>query len=142
MTLSKRQRRNAVALLIAVGERNDDVMRGLEAERVCLLTLGSLIPSPVWRRRGPVPMQPGAASPDCGRSGHSMRHGLGRRVGRGRDSADVLGAGPAVAPVRPGSGFRAEWDGGTGMIDALGDEDDPGRPGLSASGRQPLGVAR
>jgi hypothetical protein len=77
MTQSERQRRKAVTLLIAVRERNDDVMRGLEAERDRLLTQGSLIPSPVWRRRGPKPTKPRAASPDCGQSGHSVRHGLG-----------------------------------------------------------------
>jgi hypothetical protein len=77
MTQSERQRRKAVTLLIAGRERNDDVMRGLEAERDRLLTQGGLIPSPVWRRRGPKPTTPRAAPPDCGQSGHSMRHGLG-----------------------------------------------------------------
>jgi hypothetical protein len=57
MTRSERRRREAVALLIAVGERNDDVRGGLEAERDCLLTQGSLIASPAWRQpgRGPRP---------------------------------------------------------------------------------------
>ena len=53
MTPSERQRRKAVTLLIAAREMNDDVMRGLEVERDCLLTQGSLIPSPVWERTRP-----------------------------------------------------------------------------------------
>jgi hypothetical protein len=56
------QRRKAVTLLIAMRKRNDDVMRGLEAERDRLLTLASLIPSPLWRRRGPTPTKPKVAS--------------------------------------------------------------------------------
>jgi hypothetical protein len=55
MTRGERQRRKAVTLLIGVREENEDAMRGLEAERVGLLTRGGLIPSPPWRRRGPKP---------------------------------------------------------------------------------------
>jgi len=62
MTRGERQHRTAVTLLIAVRKKNDDVMRGLEAERDRLLTQASLIPSPVWRRRGPPPTKPKAAS--------------------------------------------------------------------------------
>jgi hypothetical protein len=42
-----------VTLLIAERDRNDDVMRGLEAEGDCLLTRAGLIHSPLWRGRGP-----------------------------------------------------------------------------------------
>jgi hypothetical protein len=68
MTQSERQRRKAVTLLIAVRERNDAVIRGLEAERDWLLTQGRLIPSLVWRRRGPKPTKPRAASRIAGRA--------------------------------------------------------------------------
>jgi hypothetical protein len=53
MNRSERQRREAITLLIAVRQRNDDVARGLETERQRLLTQGNLIASPRWRRCGP-----------------------------------------------------------------------------------------
>jgi hypothetical protein len=56
MKHSEKQARTAVSLLIAVREWNDDVMSGLDDERNRLLTQGSLIPSPVWSRGGPMPM--------------------------------------------------------------------------------------
>jgi hypothetical protein len=63
MTRGERRRRTAVTRLIAVRKRNDDVMSGLEAERDRLLTKASLIPSPVWRRRGPTPIKPNPRLP-------------------------------------------------------------------------------
>jgi hypothetical protein len=77
MTPSERQRHKAVALLLAVREKNDEVTRGLDAERGHLLTLGSLIPSPLWRRRAPRPTKPRAASSGCGKGGGAARHGPG-----------------------------------------------------------------
>jgi hypothetical protein len=53
MTRSERQWRKSVTLLIAERDRNDDVMRGLEAEGDCLLTRAGLIHSTLWRGRGP-----------------------------------------------------------------------------------------
>jgi hypothetical protein len=53
MTRSERQWRKSVTLLIAERDRNDDVMRGLEAEGDRLLTRAGLIHSPLWRGRGP-----------------------------------------------------------------------------------------
>lgn len=77
MTRCERQRRKAVTLLIGVRDRNDDVRRGLEAERDDLLTRGSLIPCPLWRRHGPLPTRTKAASPARGQSGRSVRPCLG-----------------------------------------------------------------
>jgi hypothetical protein len=59
-----------------VRKRNDDVMRGFEAERDRLLNQASLIPSPVWRSRGPTSPKPKAFS-RYGQCGHSVTHGLG-----------------------------------------------------------------
>jgi hypothetical protein len=50
MTHSERQRCKAETLLFAARERYNDVRRGLEAERDRLLTKGSPIHSPFWRR--------------------------------------------------------------------------------------------
>jgi len=60
--MKQRERRPSVemALLIAVRERNDDEMRGLEAERDGLLIRGSLIAAPAGRRRPPRATRPGA----------------------------------------------------------------------------------
>jgi len=55
MTRFEKQQRNAIAQLIGVRERNDDVMWDLEAERAVLLSRGCPIHSPLWRGCGPMP---------------------------------------------------------------------------------------
>ncbi len=52
------QRRTAVTRLNAMRKTNEDVVRGLEAERDRLLIQASPIPSPVWRSRRPTPTKP------------------------------------------------------------------------------------
>jgi hypothetical protein len=64
MTQRERRRRDAVTLLIAVRERNVEVMWELEAERDRLLARGNLVTDLVGRRRGTKATRPGARSPD------------------------------------------------------------------------------
>lgn len=61
MARTERRQQDALISLIAMRERNADAMRGLEIDRVRLVTHGGLIQSPLWRRRVPVAMTPEAA---------------------------------------------------------------------------------
>ena len=64
MTRATREQRDALTLLIATRERNDEAVRGMETDRARLVAHGGLITSPLWRRWSPASTDPGAAFPD------------------------------------------------------------------------------
>jgi hypothetical protein len=77
MTPAEGAGRKVVSRLIALRERNDEVMRELEAQRDRLVAEGGLISSPLWRRLGPKPTRREPASPHHEPSGHRVWHCLG-----------------------------------------------------------------
>ena len=58
MTRAERRQRDALTSLIVLRERNAEAMRGLESDRARMVAHGGLIPSPLWRQRGPTPRAP------------------------------------------------------------------------------------
>jgi hypothetical protein len=99
LTRTEGQRRQAMSRLIAVRERNNEVMSGLETERDRLVARGRPISSPVWREGAAKPTRLEPASRVTGRA-DILKKPLPSRCAQGHGDKSHTRKGPLETPVR------------------------------------------